>query len=370
MFSSRSQVKFFLTIVGDNILKKHNDYIFLIKPKTKKYLVELETSSHICLGINNITHNFMSKFHENYTYNNCRLLKINDIMLLENWNTILKQIGLDILYVAMHYSTRYENSDNYIANYADDELKNYTLLLQNSNQTEILNNFCKYSITTSSTGASLNWKNMHFIWKKYISTFSLPNVIYSNTLKTLLREKYEFDETTDTFKNITSKYLPNISDFIQFWDKNIIMNTAHNNDFDNEFEIDELCNLYKSWTQTNAKEIASNGNITESDVLKIISHFFQNVEIIENKYVLDISCILWNKITDLNLAIEEYKIGFFKETTSLVHFDELYDYYAEYCKKMNIKYIVSKRYFEKYLYVSLSDYIEYDKFINPAYFCT
>ena len=385
LLSTRSQVKYLLTIIGDTILKKNNDIIVLIKPKTKKYLAELEIASYTSLGINNITNNFMTKFHENYSYENCRLLKMNDTMLLEDWNKTLMTIGLDILCVATYYSSRYGNSDIYLTNHADEELKNYTLFVKTSTQNEIMENFCKHSISelpivaitddiVSGTkinwnGTKINWKNMHFIWKRYISTFSLPNMIYSQTLKSLLINKYVYEAETDAFQNITSKYLPNVRDFIEFWNQTITEDNIQDQDFDNEFEIDELCVLFKSWTQQNSAACLSNGNINEIDVLKIINHFFQNVEIIENKYVLNISCSLWHKLTDINNVIDVFK-NEPHDTNCLVHFDDIYDYYRDYCKKMNIRYIVSKRYFEKYLYISLSSYILFDKFISNDFFAS
>ena len=358
--SNRSQVKYFLTILGDTILKKVNDLIFLIKPKTKKYLLELDNCAYVNIGFNNLTQNFMTKFHENYSYENCRLLKLNDTLNMEDWNKTLKSIGLDILVVATHYSSRYGSSEKFLLNDADEEIKSYTLFLKNSNQNKIIENFCKHSICNVSNigenNTSLNWKNIAFIWKNYISTFSLPNVIYSHNLKALLKEKFEYDEDTDTFKNITSKYLPNVSDFIQFWDETI------SEDYDNEYEIDELCLLFKTWRQENSNKCLSNTNINEENISKIICHFYQNIQTIENKYVVNISCNLWNKIQDLNICIIQLK-NQNQDNTSLIHFDELYNLYCFYCKTNNMKYIVSKRYFEKYLYVTYSAYILYDKFI-------
>jgi len=358
--SNRSQVKYFLTIIGDTILKKNNDLIFLIKPKTKKYLLELDNSAYINIGFNNLTQNFMTKFHENYNYENCRLLKLNDTLDIEDWKKIFKTIGLDILVVATHYSSRYGNSENFLSNDLDEEIKDYTLFLKNSNKNEIIDNFCKHSICSVSNlgenNTNLNWKNIAFIWKNYISTFSLPNIIYSNNLKTILKEKFEYDDETDTFKNITSKYLPNVSDFIQFWDENIY------EDYDNEYEIDELCLLFKTWKQENINKCLSNANINEENISKIIFHFYQNIQIIENKYVVNISCKLWNKIQDLNNAIKDLK-NQNENNMSLIHFDELYNLYCLFCKTSNMKYVVSKRYFEKYLYDTYSTYIMYDKFI-------
>ena len=44
---------------------------------------------------------------------------------------------------------------------------------------------------------------------------------------------------------------------------------------------------------------------------------------------------------------------------------DIYNYYQTYCGgDLPIKFIVSKRYFEKYLYYKFADYIVYEKFVK------
>ncbi len=205
-------------------------------------------------------------------------------------------------------------------------------------------------------------------------------MIYSNTLKTLLRKKFTYDETNDSFINVTSKYLPIHSDFIKFWDNTI--NCSEKTDegdlvLDNEIEIDELCSLFKYWVKytneqhglnPNNLSLMSNGNISEDNIMKILRHFFPEVGIIEDKYVMNISCILWDKNKDI---VDSF--GFIKEQIqhnqilALVSFDDAYNYYYKYCNSKSHKFIVSKRFFEKFIYHTLSDYIVYDKFIETTW---
>ena len=209
---------------------------------------------------------------------------------------------------------------------------------------------------------------MHYIWKQFISTLFLPNMIYSNTLKNILKEKYSYDDQSDSFINITSKYLPTESDFIKFWDKSItVVNEMSNieESFDNEIEIDELCALFKYWSKQNTENILSNGNITDENALKILRHFFPNIEIVEDKYVLNVVCNLWNKIDDIKKSIifihNENKLP-------LISFDDAYNYYCIFCNTNSYKFIVSKRYFEKYLKFCFANHIVYEKFIEASSF--
>ena len=371
IFSTKNAAKYFLTIIGDNILKKNCHLIFLVGPQMKKLLQELDNIAFGSICASNTTHNFMTKYHENHSFENCRLIKLNENYKNDVWRDILKKIGLDLLCVAVHYSKRYENSDNFIENNSDEEYKNYVYYIKNTTQHDIVNEFCnKYIIHTSDNNNKIEWKNLHFVWKQFLSSLSLPNMIYSNTLKNILKTKfYNYDEGSDSFIGITSKYLPIQSNFIKFWENTIIVSNAENElFFDNELEVDELCMLFKKWSKLNSESLMITGNISEENVIKILTHFFPFVEIIEDKYVLNISCCLWNKNEDINNSFEyiknqikiEHKLG-------LISFDDAYNYYYKYCNINSHKSIVSKRYFEKYLYFKLSDYIIYEKFIEPSW---
>jgi len=189
----------------------------------------------------------------------------------------------------------------------------------------------------------------------------------------MLKDIYHYDESNDCFSNLTSKYLPVESDFIKFWEKTIRI-TENNGDNETEsfgeVEIDELCMLFRIWTQTNSAEekLITNGNINEENVLKILKHFFPSIEIVENKYVLNVKCIIWDKNTDIETSFEYIKKQIKKNhTLALISFDDAYNYYYKFCNCQSNKLIVNKRYFEKYLYSKISKYIVYEKFIETIW---
>jgi hypothetical protein len=376
IFSTKNQAKYFLTIIGDNILKKKQDLIFLVTPQTKKILVEIDNIAYISIGSANTTHNFMTKYHENHSYDNCRLIKINEKFCIDIWKDLFKKIGLDLVCVAAHYSNRYENSDNFLDTKADEELKIYANYLKNTNQHEIINKFCNKCLHVinddTACSAKIEWKNLHFIWKQFLSSCNLPNMIYSNTLKTCLKTIYNYVEETDSFIGITSKYLPIESDFIKFWETNIISSS------DEELELDEICMLFKYWVKQNLGQteneivFLSNGNISEENVLKILKHFFPNIEIMEDKYILNVNCVLWNKTKDIIKSFEFIKNELKTEVKnnehlSLISFEDAYNYYFNFCNSKSYKFIISKRYFEKYLYTTIHEHIVYDKFIETCW---
>jgi hypothetical protein len=378
LFSSKTQAKYFLTIIGDNVLKKNQNLIFFVSQNMKKLLIDLDNISYLSIGNTNTTNNFVTKYHENNSYENYRLLKINDNFSNDLWKEQLKKLGLDLLCVATHYSKRYENSEKFLENKSDEDLKQFAMYLRFNNQQKIIENFCEtYLNKVDDTNATIHWKNLHFIWKQFLSSNNLPNMIYSNTLKNVLKEMYHFDESNDFFTNLTSKYLPVESDFIKFWEKTILLldncgqNDPVNETFD-ELEIDELCMLFKIWTQKTSavleEKLISNGNINEENVLKILKHFFPNIEIVENKYVLNVKCIIWDKNKDIETSFNYIKTQIKNNhTLALISFDDAYNYYYKYCNNESNKLIVSKRYFEKFLYSKIAKYIVYEKFIETAW---
>lgn len=372
IFDSKNTAKYFLTIIGDNILKKNQHLIFLVPPPMKKLLCELDNITLNSIGYSNTTANFMTKYHENHTYDNCRLIKINETFSTELWRDILKKIGLNLLCVATHYSKRYENSDKFIEHKSDEEMKNYAYYLKNSHPNNIVLEFTSKYLMETVDNINIEWKNLHFVWKTFLSNSNLPNIMYSNTLKNSLKEKYKYDEQRDCFIGITSKYIPIQSDFIKFWEATITFNGMESEEekfCENDLEIDEICSLFKVWAKQNSSELLTNGNISEDNVLKILKHFFHFIEIIEDKYILNISCSLWDKIGDINKSFNYIKEEILKNNdTNLISFDDAYNYYYKYCNKNSFKFIVSKHYFEKYLYFKLSDHIVYDKFIESNCF--
>ncbi len=367
-FSSKNAAKYFLTVIGDNILKKNQNNIFLVSQKVKQFLNELDNVALSSIGYSNTTNNFMTKYHENHNYEFCRLIKINENITNDVWRELLKRIGLDLLCVAAHYSKCYDNSDKFIESKADDELRLYTYYVKNTNPNAIVTEFCDKYINqdTYTTDSHIEWKNLHFVWKQFLSNTNLPSVIYSNNLKNMLKERYNYNETNDSFYGITSKHIPIHSDFIKFWENTITVAQLSNEfAFDNEFEIDELSSLFKLWAKNGQEHLKTNGNISEENILKILKHFYSSVEIIEDKYVLNIACNLWDKIKHISDSImyikEQLKL---EQESEIISFDTIYGIYCKYAKNAASKYVVSKRYFEKYLYNKFAEFIAYDKFIT------
>jgi len=337
-FPSKNAAKYFLTVIGDNILKKQTN-IRIIHKHTATF-AQLEAIAYL-VGITNLTNNFTSKYNDNHQYSSYRLLKVNAQFPTDIWLNVIIQLGLNLLCVATHYSNRYGSSDLFINVVPDDSMRNHILFLTNNTQDAIVDKFiiCNTEQVSEDSTFHISWKKMHYIWKEYLYGCSVPNMMYSNALKQMLITRINYDEKTDTFLNITSKYIPSISHFLHFWTAHITYDTAE------EFELTELYTLY--------------GKLGETEMLKLIQHFFPEIVVQEfagDKFILNVRCDLWDKCERILSITEEYR----KNVGGLISIDDLYEKYSV------GRLIASKQYFEKMVQHHLKDFIVFDAFLNFA----
>ena len=369
MFQSKNSVKYFLTVIGDTLLKKNNSYIYFIHPNVKKMVGFIDEIVYITTGFN--LNNFVSKHHSSHISTNYRIIQTKEVDISTDVvKEMLHKIAIDLLCVAAHYSHRYQSSENYLERISKEDVSfyNHTLFFINHTQENIIDSFIKECfiqvVDTDTTSTSVSWKNLHYIWKLYISQLNVPNMIYSNQLKDFVKTRLDYNTEQDSFIHVTSKYLPQISVFLHFWEKYIVIdatNSLHN------YEIEEISSLFKSID--NKTTFSS-----DKEMLKIIKHFFDTqVQIIDDKFITNIRCILWDKIEDIKTAIYDLKISLVSETEQLISFDDLYNKYHAYCNanmyvNKSSAFIVSKHYFEKYVFQHLSEFIKFDSFLDLKLF--
>jgi hypothetical protein len=379
IFETKTETKYFLTVIGDCILKKNiepENNMFFINSGTKKLVSFIDSIAYITTG-NSIMSNFISKYHDSHNLSSYRLIKTNDnfnSIATELIKDVLNMIGIDLLCVAAHYSDRYFNSDQFLLNLPkEDPIKEYTMFFSLNSTNKMIDNFISYCIEPIIHPTNIyhiSWNNMHYIWKLYLSSINVPNMIYTNNLKALLKTQLTYTENTTVsnpdliFCNVTSKFLPNVSTFLSFWEKHITVTNSEEHLFD-EYEIDEISSIYKLTNKSS--------NLSDKDIIKMILHYFSpQVEVIDNKYITNIQCKLWCKQDDINEMLANYKMQKKNELVdelSLISFDDLYQNYKSYIHAKLIvdkvvHPIVSKHFFEKFLSHYLSEYIKFDKFVS------
>lgn len=364
LFRTRDCAKYFLTVIGDVLLKKTVSIssgcepIYIATPKARQFIKGLSQECSTLFGISLLSA-FKFKFYE-YAFSECRLLDMNDVSI-DAYSEPFKHRMIDIFCVAAHYSQRYENAEAFLNTQCKDTVTHQRVLYLNHNpEDKLISKFVTMCTEASpQTNMSISWKNMLYLWKVFIDEERIPNVFFAQALKTrLIQHLPNYSETTDAFLQLTSKHLPLVARFNDFWTQAIVVNVNDND----VLEIDEFTALFKQHHQQQLMQMAQQGpqlqshNHTDAAFLGLIRHFCPDVVIENDKYLMHVSCKLWDKRGDVLAAMQEY-VG---ETQLSTAATSVYKAYEFYCQQKRAKFksegqsnmhwhhlIVSKKYFEK-----------------------
>jgi len=385
LFPTRNEAKYFLTILGDNIHRKNTHLIHYIKSSSRKFIKELNYICQFLIGIG-MCQTFKNKYHD-HSYTDCRLVNINDTVRHEHvWNKIIHNLALDIICVASHYSLRYGSSDDFVLTSSNDNELLFSAFYVKDIDTDVLitnfvTEYLDITLPNKDTVANvipsttdglirapqITWKNMQYLWKHFLDTKNLPPIMFLNTFKTILINKIGlyYSEEQDSFIGICCKQLPAIQKFLYFWEETVILDET-----EVDFEIEEVVSLFKKWCGIN--NIGSI-NLNDKQIIDLIQYFFPTIEIERDKYISGIRCDLWDKQLDIQIALSAMKEMLRNKMSSngvsspgLSHHVSIYDTYTYYCKffASSSSLIVSKTYFEKYIFDNFDDYIIDSKFLS------
>lgn len=343
IFETKNEVKYFLTIIGDIILKKADNNINIISNTAKNILRTIENIGSQYLGQISISNQFKFKYYE-HNYDDCRILVTKNEDSVNDY--IFKHV-IDIIIVGCYYSNRYINADNFLESLNDNDFVERVLFLKNNTQESIIDKFITSKIQNSNNSI-ISIKNMLYLWKLYLEELKLPYIISLNNLKILLKNSLKHDNN-ENFIDYTSNKIPFVSKFLDFWEETIVEDPH-----EYYLELDEICILFKNYCGLNNKTI----DINENSILNLIRHFYPSV-IIDGKYISNISCNLWNKQNDITQFISK-KYNIMGSDLSLKKTFSLYELYIEYstvyCKKNKNLIVISKNYFDLYITNILTNY--------------
>ena len=348
LFSTKHEAQYFLTIVGDNIQKKETNIIHFVNIALKNVVSIISDNLHNILGSNIQT--VKSRFHD-HNYNDCRLIKSNNI---EFNHQCLKNQYLNIIAVACHYSQRYRCSDTFVkTKITDNDLKNYIFYLKDRTPSVIVDEFICSMLSIKNNANSdnkINNKSISYLWKLFLEKNKLPSVMFMNTLKNELISKLEYDSKSDSFIGVSSPFLPFISCFINFWNDEVKI--VHDPLESYDYELDELTSLFK----IHCDEHNITLSINEKNILNAIHNYFPDVSIISNKYITNITCKKWDKITEIRDIMEIFK-DHTKEANEIKSYsiNSLYKFYCKHADKSLPT--ASKSFFEKFIKDSYYDHI-------------
>jgi len=334
-FYTKEELKYFLAVIGDSILKKQQNNIYYIPECSREFLSLINVFYKDYTGVDANLTNFKYKY-RGQEYNNSRLIKIKkSISSIVYINEYLKKNIFNIIVISCHYSLRYQNAESYLIK-QNDEIKNSVLYLSKNTKDTIITNFLKEQTESSTTGNTISPNDLYFLWKLFCDKKNMPPPLYQAEFNERLKDLEKTEE--GHFNKISSSYLEPAKYFKKFWNFSIEI-TECGEDY---FELSEICELYNIWLK---HKMSKDMIIKETKLKELIEYFFPDV-IFDNNMILDRRCIFWNKKEDIKESITN---KFMKQIDIDLSFLKAYLSYCSYCdnkKKVNI---VSKKYFEKYI---------------------
>jgi hypothetical protein len=353
IFATKPAAKYFLSVIGDHLLKKTDEttHVYFATAKAKEFLRELGMLGQIYFGVN-ATASFKHKYHS-HSYKTIRLLKISDAVA--TWRSILFENVLDLFCVAAHYSDRYECADKYLELHSEDvDLVRYTMYFRGKNATDIVADFkreCLICYSCSEVSGSITTSTMEYLWRKYLKDRQFPTVLGQSTFLTTIVELLpsHYDEEARVFNGITNPSVYTIEKFQRFWKECMSKDDAESS----EYEIGELTSIYRLDQRGQTKTL----QMTETQMLDLIRFYNPDIQITDNKYIHGVYCNLWDKRGELDAFFETL---YWKLTPGPIQIS-FYDAYTIYLSdKDRRSRPVSKSYFEKYICVALADFVGQD----------
>jgi hypothetical protein len=358
LFRTRDHAKYFLTILGDVLLKKTAPLIYFVPVVAKEFIKDLGGECYGLFGstANSFSTAFKFKYYE-HQYKDCRVVDIQiqtppaSLLRLSHMPE-LKSAVIDIFCVAAHYSHRFGSADDFLRLHCKTpEVSAHAWFLRDRTDQQVIKEFIDYATEPASSEHEISMTNMLYLWKMYLSEFRLPSMFFAATLRSKLAEYAGCAGTAaiDVFPNRTSKYLPVVSQFRRFWSE-----YCFTDDREIELEIDELSTLFNEYSAA-----ASAASVSDATLIGMLRHFYPDIIIEDDKYILNVGCKLWDKNTEINDYLEEFKQLCLSNNHSFPQpLYNAYEYYCGRCYSTAKRRIISKRYFEKYFIEEYANYLD------------
>jgi len=311
LFTTKNGSKYFMTILGDIIMKKTNLYYFL-DHSMKPFIQKLQKIISIYFCSNQLAQ-FKFKFCD-HSPELSRLIKTTHVNI--NYLKCDELFYINLICCSIHYSNRFNNGDSFLEDVTNQSLKQDVLWIKQTRREDVLQDFLGSYFQPSEY--AVHEKDMIFLWKQYLKQKNCIHLLQKNIQEDLSRV---IPYNPPYFMNITSMKLPFVKKFNSFWNKYMYEDVS-----EKYLELTEILSLF---LEVNPKY----HDLSEQKIKDILQYYYPNLFILENRYIHQIGCLLWNKKEDLNL---------FLKTTH--NEEDLYRIYTE----SNVKRKVSKQYFTMY----------------------
>ena len=339
---NKDYAKYFLTVLGDAILRKPTSNIHLTDGKISKFVDFLQYQLNKFVK-NNVSSLFKTKYH-NHDYKDLRLLPLHqNIDMPFLWEHLIKQNVLNIVAVACHYSNRYEYADKFIEQLTSTEVKDYVFMLKNSTKQAIVERFNDTMLQHSET-LYMNQKEMLFAWKQYLVSQNVQNIMFYKEFFDIIGEKYKHSD--GIYLNVTCESMNYVKNFNRFMSETMVLDVCKDEVGDKSvfrYEVSELTQLFTCWFNNSSIITPQQTHIDEELFIQLLQHFYDSVMIEDNRFVLGCLNSLWNKKDTTLQFLHQYC-----SQHDCIHGVELYEKYCSYTKEQNTTHglCVSKEYFD------------------------
>ena len=312
VFKERNTAKYFMITLGDIILKKTDLFYFI-----PIYIKPLITMINKILSLYFYTINLGNHYKYKYTDHDTeksRVIPFNNINV--NHYNIDSTFILNLICCSIHYSNRYESGDIFLNKTINADINTTKPIywIKNTTKDNLIDSFIGDYLYTKD-GYKINEKDMLFLWKSYIKKYNYINIFTKHTdILAYIASKVKYNTF---FTNVGSYHLPYVQNFKEFWTKYIYTDEEN-------YEMNELFTLFVE--QYNIK------NINENNMYDLINYYYPEVKI-EDKFIQNIGCTLWNKKKDVLEFLEKHN------KTKMNGLD----LYTLYCQEKDKR--VSKNYF-------------------------
>jgi hypothetical protein len=348
--------KYFLTLLGDCLLRKNDTNNSIIPTNNcDTFLQELEFQIHHYMKCY-FRDSFKHKYY-NHSYENIRIIQTkecNDNAFM--WDSMIKKYIFDIIFVACHYSKRFENADNYLLNYCNNnETTDCILFCKNNTKECILDTFVTNMFERNDKLCVFK-KDLKYLINQYFDLINIPKVLFYTDVEEYFNKNFETitnEYDVIQYKGITSKDSHFISSFLSFFNETFDVNS----NYITQFELDEVLFIYSK------KCRHKNYLLNEKMLQSLLKHYFDDVEVLNGKYINGIKCNIWDKQCDIDefmkyiqdnndetqsneLSNEKFNDS---DDDSVTSHDKLYERYCLWCEKDKKQFIVSKDYFEEHV---------------------
>tara|TARA_X000001036_G_C20687562_1_gene808248 strand:- start:3058 stop:4521 length:1464 start_codon:yes stop_codon:yes gene_type:complete len=286
VFQNKNHLKYFLTIVGDTLLKKDTHLIHIIEQSYKRLLKTMSDYIYKYVG-KSITETFKYKYYD-HNYSDCRLFP--SIQFMDEHCTIIRDNIINITAISYYYSNRFKSSDHFLNSCNDKLYTDQTYLLSTFSPQSVVEKFISelFIKDNSVCDNSLSYKDVYFLWRVFLKKYKLPCISSQTNFKSILSSMNILNIDNDTCTGIQSNAPITWNTFQSFW----LQTISVGDEIDDELEIDEITTLYNIWiSNKDYKE----QQLTEEYLLEIMSWMMPEIIIDNERTIYNISCKLWNK---------------------------------------------------------------------------